>query len=888
MRQILTRHLASGIGTSALIAVLIAVTVFVVALAPRALVRLGTEELRYELSQQPPVRIDLRGTGTIGFGTSTSPSDTAEKYLGPTGDIIDRIPSTLPQPLGDGASIGGWVLRTKTIQAFAPHDPVIGLPLKLAVDLDWLDRIVFTEGQQPAPWDGAAEVDSQQTPAPIEIAISRAAADVLEASPGDIIDGEPADYEIVGIYEAVDEGSTYWQHAPDLLEPTIIREPSAPIKVQASALVNPDTVVGLAETFRFGELSAWVSIDPMAYEYSDLELLGEQVREFAATPTSLANGGQLQFRSAIDEVLEQTGDRVAATSALIALSGSGFLGVLAATYALSIRALVSRRRSALALSSARGASPGQLRGVLVLESALVALPVSLLSIAAAALVLPETIGWAGWLAPGAVALLPVVLAFALAGSGPAPGRTDEVVATRFPRWMLEGIVVVLAAVALFLLQRRGLLESSAAVGIDPLLSATPVLLATLVGLAVLRLYPLPLRAIHRRLVRTRGAAAVVGAARAIRDPAIGLVGTLALVTGISIVVFTAVMITTVESGLRTAVKHEVGADIQVDAHDLPQSLVDDITALPEVADAVALVIASGVEFSDEDGPSEVTVVLADTAALHAVRPDIPDLSVEVDGRLPVLISADWISRVEGTDIRVVNSQGVVVDSVAINALPGVARRWLLVDIAAKSELGLEAETPDRVLVSIAEGSRPADAVKAITTVAEAEQPEGLEQSVRVDDVASLLEERRAAPVVGGLELALVIASLASLVLTMLIIVLSSLTAAAARNRVVGVLRIIGMDARQIRTLIAWETVPVAAVAVVVGAGLGLGLPYLVTAVLDLRGFLGGNTAPQPAIDPVWIAGAIGAFIVAVVLAGSAATIAGRRFAPAGTLKMGDE
>ena len=75
MRQILTRHLASGIGTSALIAVLIAVTVFVVALAPRALVRLGTEELRYELSQQPPVRIDLRGTGTIGFGTSTSPSD---------------------------------------------------------------------------------------------------------------------------------------------------------------------------------------------------------------------------------------------------------------------------------------------------------------------------------------------------------------------------------------------------------------------------------------------------------------------------------------------------------------------------------------------------------------------------------------------------------------------------------------------------------------------------------------------------------------------------------------------------------------------------------------------------------------------------------------------
>lgn len=882
MRSILARHLASGLGTSALIAVLIAVTVFVVALAPRALVRLGTAELRYELSQEPPVQIDLRGTGSLGLA-STSPSDTADKLLGPTDDIIARIPSTLPSPLGDGAGTGGWVLRTKTIQTFAPNDPVIGVPLKLAIDLDWLDRIEFVEGERPARWPGE---DGVEVP-PIEIAISRETAEALQAALGDTMHGDPVDYEIVGIYDAIDAGDTYWQHAPDLLEPTIIREPSAPIKVQSTALVNPDTVVGLVEEFRFGEVWAWVSIDPTAYRFSDLDLLGEQVREFAATPKSLGNGGQLQFRSDIDEVLEQTGGRVAATSALIALSGSGFLGVLAATYALSIRALVNRRRSALALASARGASPGQLRGVLVLEAALVALPASAVSIGAAALVLPETIGWDGWLAPVAVALLPVALAFVLAGAGTSRGRTEESVAPRFPRWMLEGIVVVLAGVALFLLQRRGLIESSAAVGIDPLLSATPVLLAAVVGLAVLRLYPLPLRAIHRRLVRSRGAAAVVGAARAIRDPAIGLVGTLALVTGISIVVFTAVMITTVESGLRSAAADEVGADIQVDAHDLPQSLVDEIKALPEVADAVALVIASGIEFSDEDGPSEVTVVLAHTAALHAVRPDIPDLSVEVDGRLPVLISADWVSRV-GSDIRVVNSQAVTAGSIAGNALPGVGRRWLLVDIAAKNELGLEAETPDRVLASIAEGSRPADAVRAVTEVAMAEQPVGLEQSVRVDDVASLLQERRAAPVIGGLVTALVIASIASLVLTMLVVVLSSLTAAATRNRVVGVLRIIGMDARQIRALIAWETVPVAAVAVVVGAGLGLGLPYLVTAVLDLRGFLGGNAVPRPAIDPVWIAGAIGAFIVAVVLAGIAATIAGRRFAPAGTLKMGDE
>ena len=127
----------------------------------------------------------------------------------------------------------------------------------------------------------------------------------------------------------------------------------------------------------------------------------------------------------------------------------------------------------------------------------------------------------------------------------------------------------------------------------------------------------------------------------------------------------------------------------------------------------------------------------------------------------------------------------------------------------------------------------------------------------------------------------------SLLLTMLAVVLGSVAAATSRNRTVGVLRILGMSARQLRVLSAWELAPVAITAVVVGTALGLALPWIVTGVLDLRPFVGGRFPPTPAIDPLWVGAAVAGFVVVVVIAGLVAIALGRRFAPAGTLKMGE-
>lgn len=880
--RLLSRHVRAGVGTSVLIGVLVALTVFAVALAPRALLRLGTDELTYELKALPKQRIDLTGAANLFIGGA---GRSADEILESTGATISGLPAGLPAPLSDGAGEARWVLRSSSLDAHFAKTPLVVLRVRLAIDPSSADRVRYVQGTAPGSW--VAPLKGQPA-VPVQIALSKASATEMGLTVGDVVDGQKESFLVSGIYEPVDDVDPFWTHAGDLRGATVVREPGDPLRIESSALIDPESLLPLAEEFGAGGVEAWVPIDPTAYHYSDLATLGEQVRAATASPVGLPDG-ELTFRSSLDDVLRATGAKVAAMSALIALGVSGFVGVLVASYALCIRALVRRRRTGLALAIARGASPTQARLPTVIEAALISLPGAALAMAFAAVVLPESVGIDGWLAPVLIALVPVALAAVLVnGRSLREGRDDLSAGRASGHWVVEVATVSLAVVAVYLLQRRGLVASSAAVGIDPLLSATPLLLAAVVGLVVIRLYPLPLYAVHHAVRRRIAATASAGSARAIRDPAIGVIAILALVTGISTVVFTAVMISTVSGGLEQSARDRVGADVQVQAHNLPDSLVEQLAAIPGVGSAVAIVSKSGIAFSDEAGPSEVTVVLADTAALHAVRPDIPDLSGKVDGKLPIVVSSDWASRIDGTELHVANSLATVRGEIDEAALPGASRHWLLADIAARAELGLDGQVADLVLASLAPGADPSAVVRTVTETVVGSQPDGYTDTVIVDSAVGVLATLRQAPVISGLERSLLIVAFGTLALTMLVVALSSITAAASRNRVVGVLRIIGMSRRQIRSMVAWEFAPVAIGAIVVGGALGVALPYLVTSVLDLRDFFGGLAVPRPVIEPAWIAAAIAVIGLAFILAAVIATAAGRRLAPAGVLKMGEE
>jgi putative ABC transport system permease protein len=351
------------------------------------------------------------------------------------------------------------------------------------------------------------------------------------------------------------------------------------------------------------------------------------------------------------------------------------------------------------------------------------------------------------------------------------------------------------------------------------------------------------------------------------------------------------MVSTVEIGKQRGAAEFVGADARVDAHDLPESLVDEIRSLPGVVAAAPLTVQENLVLTDEAGTIRVRVALVDPAALAAVRPDLPPLGPSSQGSQPMLVSQSVGDLLQGTTIRLGDAAVQPVGVVADSAIPGMFEKWVIVGESAADELGLSELVPSRILIDLADDVDNASAhasIDAIRTAVLAVQPYQFVASARFFDVHSELAQRRAAPVTLGLESALVLIAGATLILTMLVIALAAAASAASRNRVVGVLRIIGMTPRQVRALIAWEFGPVALAALLVGTALGIGLPYLVTAVIDLRGFVGGTTLPSPALDPLWIAGAVGVYAVTILATVLVAAALGRRLAPASTLKMGEQ
>jgi putative ABC transport system permease protein len=870
---LLTRHLLAAAGPALLVAVLVALSVLAVALAPRAVVQLGTEEVRARLATESPLRSDLAGLGWISLPYDTTDPD-AESLLGPTDDELRAIPSRLDEPLASALAAPEWVVRTTPFEI--PGDGVHpSMKLALAYDLAWSDRIRIISGSLPR-----ADADPE---APVEIALSVATAEATDLAVGDVISLGGPEARVSGVFEPTDPLDPYWERTYDIAEPFIETLPGKPVTVKAGVYVDPETVATMQDWVMAGTLAAWYPIVPDSLDYPELGDLRAQSQRLLSSGLSLPYGGHLDLTSGVAFLLDDVTGRVAWMSTLLALSLSGLVGVLGAALALGVRTLVARQSAALALLGARGASGAGRRAALAVEGMLVALPSAAVALVAADLLMPAPVGPEAWVPGALLALAPAVLLAALPlpkiGRGERPDL--RVRGGNRSRLVAEVAVVALALVALFLLARRGVADTAALVGVDPLLAATPLLLALAGCVLALRFYPLPLLLVQRRLRRASGATGMLGAARAARDPALGFAAGLAVVVGVSVVVLSAVLSSTVRAGLEQGARDAVGADVQLSTAAFSRESLQLIEEAPGVADAAALTFSEGRKLTGEVGGNEVTVVVADTAALHAVRPDIPVLAAD-DGEAPILVSTDLLPSIRGTTFDLDGIAVRLQSAVADDLLPGVSRRWVLVDASAARGLD-DVPLPERVLIGTAPGTDPEVVARDLTHDLSSVQA-GLVVS---RDVTTALREART-PVIVAFETSQVLSAAAALLLTALTLVLASAGAAAGRNRVIGVLRVLGMSARQIRRVLAWELGPLAVVAVVVGTALGLLLPWIVTSVLDLSPFLGGRQPPGVVVDPITVLGSIAAFILVVVAASIVALVLGRRLAPAGALKMGEQ
>ena len=577
------------------------------------------------------------------------------------------------------------------------------------------------------------------------------------------------------------------------------------------------------------------------------------------------------------------------TGAVLAMAASGPIGVTFAVLLLGARLILDRRRPGLALAAARGATVGQLRTVLALEGAAIGIPAALLGAAAGAL-LPGDGSPAALLVPAAIGLTPAILLPALVSlRGLRRGRSDlgERRAGR-GRAVAETMIVALAAVAVIVLLQRGVTSSAAAVGVDPLLAATPLLLALAACVLAARLYPLPLRALSNRLKARRPVAGFLGSARALRDPAAGFVPILAMVVGVAVAVFSVAMLSTLTAGIDTAARATVGADLRVNSPYLSQDQLSAIAAEPGVT-GVAPVYAEVTSTITIDGSTRtVSVLVVDADELRAVQRGVPgaldlprSLNRAGSATVPVVLSSDLAALLE--DGSEVESNGSSLDVVATAPSTGplTARRaWLLMDRAYADELVVPDIAPGVALVRLAGSAHPDAVAHHLGTL--------LGPAATVAVPSALARAAAAVPAAGGLSVALLVAVIVAWLLSGAAIVLTLVLGAPGRDRMLSLLSSLGLRRRGARTLIGWEVGPATVAAAAVGGLVGAALPFIVLAGIDLRPFTAGAVQPVVVYDPVLLTAAVAAFALAVAVAVWVSLALARRVTAATMLRTIEE
>lgn len=869
---LLARHLRSRTSTSIALAVVVGIAVAVAALLPRGLVVLSDAELQHELASLAPGVTDLYGTGQFGTLNTAGTPTSADEVFGNTDTVLAGVPAGLPSPLRDALGTVSWMALLPPDQVGIPVPRVRVQPvISLAVDLQWQDRVAFTAGAAPSAWDG-------DRARPIEIAISEDYAEQAGFVVGDILNYSEAPLVVSGVYSVNDPDDPYWVHARELLSATVTRTPSSLTVVRGAAFIDPLSAAFLPTPLQRSELRAWYPLIAGTMTFAEVPELTDQLRRMGTLGLYLPSGEALVFETGLPAALDRVTETVSTATAVASLAGSAPLGALIAVLALGTRAVLDRRRATLVLAASRGASQVQLRASMLVEGALIGIPAALLAMIAVAVALPVPVGIGTWVLPALIGLSVPAL-FASSSPRESAQRADLGGRGSRVRWLVELSVLGLAGLALFLLLRRGLVVTGAG-GVDPLLAATPLLLAIVVCIGVLRLYPLPLIALQRAARAGTGSVGVVGAAGSVRAGASAFGSVLAMVVGVFAAVFSLVIVSSITAGLGTAAASETGADIRVTAATLTD--LDGIAAVDGVRAVAGLDTVPGVEILFGLDTPHVTVVFADLEALHAVRPDIP---VAAPGS--ILVSADIADRTQ--DETELNGHPVTTAGVLPSlALPQVSRDWVLVDIADEVAILDEEPSYETLLVSTSPGADIAETAAAVReVVTEAQRPADRDR-VAVTDTTTLVADAAARPSIAGLTVALLGGAALSLLLCALAVALGALGAAGARARNLGVLRLLGMSPAQLRGVLAWELAPVTITALVAGTALGIGLAAGITALVDLRAVVGGTAAIRASIPWPLIGAAVAVFAAVVTATGAITSAAARRLDASAAVKMGAE
>ncbi len=907
---LLRRQFFAAPVASLLLALLVLAGALLATAVPRAVAAMHTAALGERLAEFPARELDVLNSTRAqpGLGPSASGTtlpDGVDAVWGGHEERLFDIRARMPEPLAaitaepltvlfsgpSGAQVAGAAAGSISYQLFTGFDPRLR------------EHVTLTSGEWPAVLSGsplappvvengfAVPPPPAPTDEPIEIVFAEPVAAEMAWELGEVralpVGTESQGVRLVGTFAAIDPDDGFWTHVPVALEPSVAFTSMGTLRITGLGFADPNSWAAYVQTQPRTTMDSWFPTLPDRMRADESAELRAAVDEFASEAYPLGPGfgdfdfstvGDVTFSSGLSDALESAALAAGATDAVLATIASGPIGVMVAVLLLGARVVFERRRAGLELAAARGASDGWLRGALTLEGLLIGVPAALIGGALGTLLVPADAGPGGWIIAAVFAFTPAAL---LVASVPAlsplrRARADvRVRGGGRHRWVAEAAVAIIAITAVTLLLRRGLATSSADVGVDPLLAAVPLLLSLLVCLIVLRLYPLPLAALVRRYGRRRDLVPFLGSARALRDPSAGIVPVLTVVVGVSVAVFSAVLLGTVQTGVERAADARVGADAAVAGTPFTLEQQAAFAEVPGV-EAIAPVYSTAPSTIEIDGRVRTTTLIvvdademrrvqAGRAGATPLPEGIGDGGRETDDAgspVPVVISQSVADSIEGAD-------SVELDGDEFEALAVVDGRtayspranWVLMD-RSNAERFVETFVPRTVLVRFAPG---ADADAVAESLVEIAGPDAT-----VTTPSMLLDELRGVSTTSGLVVALIAAIVLSSLLTALAIVLTLVVGRPARDRLLPLLATLGLRRRGERALVAWEIGPVVVVALLAGALLGAALPFIVLQGVDLRAFTGEDAQPIVVFDPALItavlAGAVLVTAAAVLLA----------------------
>lgn len=503
--------------------------------------------------------------------------------------------------------------------------------------------------------------------------------------------------------------------------------------------------------------------------------------------------------------------------------------------------VVAQRTRELALLRAIGASRSQVRRSVLVEAVVTGLIASLVGLVAGlglAVLLTQAMAALGLDLPStSIVVAPrTVIVSVLAGlivtviSALIPARraarVSPMAAIRDVAYERTGRAPVrlVIGIAVGLFGAASLVRGATDHDFVPVLVGVVALFVSVVVLGPLLAPPVG-RALGAWLPAVKGLTGRLARENAVRNPRRTAATTTALVLALTLVSVLTIFFTSFTASINAAVAQGFKGDFQLDSGSfgiggLSPQLADRVSNLPEVSAAAGLrtgtaaVDGDGTAVWGADGPEldQVLDIGIDSGALSRLR-GVRDVAVEAD----LAREKQWKigSRIQmqfpdgrTRRLRVV---ATYTDDGLIGQ--GAPASYLLALPAFARYEPAQAQTDIRVLVKAAEGVSDDDARRAVETVTD-DYP-----VAKVQDLSEI-QKNQTRQINQGLSFLLVLLAL-TVVIGFLGIAITLALSVIERTRELGLLRAVGMERRQLRSVVRWEAVLIALLGTVLGLAVGV-------------------------------------------------------------------